>query len=966
MKTIRSDLRNLAIICGLITLFSYAHAQETAPSNQSIQAASDLDLMLQALEQTTPLPATETPDSGTFYTVQHMDDWPPLPGNTMDLPFWSIGDGYYVLDDRNVDYAELQAEAEAAAMAAKLISNSPSDSGMAPMFSLIGSSGSAPVYLTNLLATSTNGSITVTFTIAGGTNGFAYDIYSTTNPANSPVYSQWTWLGQGYTTNSYTFTNQPVDQAFYILAMPRQTMVVAWGDDWNGVCDVPSGLTNAIDVAGGYNFSLALKSDGTVIAWGDNTFGETNVPAGLTNVTSIAAGGAHVLALLQNGTVIAWGDNANGQTNVPTGLANVTAIAAGDACSLALRNDGTVVAWGYNYYGQTNVPALGPGTQIAAGVVQSVVLLTNNSVAMWAKYNYSVAPCGWGITNVPAGLSNIVSIAAGAFHTLALKANGTVAAWGAGGTNSGLDNYGQSIVPAGLSNVVAVAGGYLYSMALHSDGTVVAWGDDYYEETDLPAGLTGVKAISAGGFHGLAVRSGLLTPVILKEPDSQYALAGDTVTFSSLGEGFAGVTYQWQFNGMNITGGTNASLTLTSVQTTNEGSYQVIISNSGGMGSIVGSNVNFYLVTPPTIVSQAPLPTNQVVIFHTNLTLSITATAPGQFNGFPLGYQWQFDGMDLAGANSNSYSLLAETTTSGTYSVIVTNAAGSVTSFVWQVTMTYVGSYIDFGTLAYHLSTNAVGRTNGFTGNYNDMLEFISPASTNLDRLTNAAWSTNFWLTGVQGLSATPIGFSNVLGGQGLPTMVSPRHYLCATHMHPEGFLMAFLDTNNVIYWRTTLQRVDITNTSAPDTSVGILNADLPESVNFLPVVPKNLSNYLPTNFISYVQGVGMNQDMRLFSQPMAFPIPNIFWNSAGVIPFGLTINWGVNLRSGDSSAPEMLLINNQLVLASHNFFGYNGPNYAFQIDAINQEMHYLSTNNNVGTDYQLTLFQLTNWPNIQ
>lgn len=61
-----------------------------------------------------------------------------------------------------------------------------------------------------------------------------------------------------------------------------------------------------------------------------------------------------------------------------------------------------------------------------------------------------------------------------------------------------------------------------------------------------------------------------------------------------------------------------------------------------------------------------------------------------------------------------------------------------------------------------------------------------------------------------------------------------------------------------------------------------------------------------------------------------------------------------------------MLLINNQFVLVTHNYTGYqvgSGPNYAYQIDAINQTMHYLSTNNNVGTDYQLTQFSLTNWP---
>jgi len=766
-------------------------------------------------------------------------------------------------------------------------------------------------------------------------------------------------------TNNYGSMTSSV-AALTVLIPP--TMVVAWGDDSSGQIDVPPGLTNAVDVAGGYNFSLALKADGTVVAWGDNTYGETNVPAGLTNVTAIAAGYAHVLALLRNGTVVAWGADSYGQTNIPAGLTNVTAIAAGDVCSLALRSDGRVVAWGYNYYGQTNVPAtLGSATQIDAGSVQSVALLTNGTVAMWANYDFSSPPYVWNITNVPAGLSNVVSIAAGDYHTLAVNSAGTVTAWGAGGTNAGstFDNYGQSIVPSGLSNVVAVAGGVLFSMALQSDGTVTAWGDDIYGETDVPDRLTGVKAISAGGFHGLAIRSGSFTPLILEEPEDQYAVAGSTVTFYSEGEGVAEVTYQWQFDGVNIAGATGATLTLTNVQSTDEGSYQVVISDSAGF--VTSDTATFTLITPPVITSQTPMPTNQVAIFQTNLTLSIAVTAPGQTNGFPLYYQWQLNGTNISEANSNSYSFMADTTTSGNYSVIVTNAAGG-TNAVWQVTLTYADSYIDVGTLAYHLSTNAVGRTNGYSGSFNDKFElsgwvYDTYSGTNMAHLTNSVWSTNFWLKGVQGLSATCIGFSNGLGGQGLVTMISPRHCLYASHMHflPGYFMAAFLDTNNVIYWRTNMQNVVIGN----DVSMGILNADLPPSVGFLPVIPTNFSNYLPTNNYSYVQGIGMNQDMSLFSQPMVFPYPVVSWNSSIVAPFGLPINWNIVIRGGDSSDPERLLIGNQLVLASHNSNVQVGPNYAYQIDAINQQMHYLSTNNSVGTDYQLTQFPLTNWPTI-
>src|SRR5213594_1178733 len=69
--------------------------------------------------------------------------------------------------------------------------------------------------------------------------------------------------------------------------------VVAWGDNIAGQATVPSGLSSAVLVAGGFSHSLALKSDGTVSAWGYNFSGQAVPPAGLANVVAIAAGLSH-------------------------------------------------------------------------------------------------------------------------------------------------------------------------------------------------------------------------------------------------------------------------------------------------------------------------------------------------------------------------------------------------------------------------------------------------------------------------------------------------------------------------------------------------------------------------------------------------------------------------------------------------------------------------------------------------
>jgi uncharacterized repeat protein (TIGR02543 family) len=347
--------------------------------------------------------------------------------------------------------------------------------------------------------------------------------------------------------------------------------VVAWGNNADGETTVPSGLTNAVAIAGGGYHSLAVRSNGTVVAWGYNADGQTTVPPGLNNVIAVAGGGWHSLALQNNGTVVAWGNNEFGQTNVPSGLNNAVAIAGGYYHSLALQSSGTVMAWGYNGDGETTVPSGLNAVAISAGYAHNLALKGNGTVVAWGD-NY------FGEATVPPGLSNVMAIAAGGWHSLALQSNGTVVAWG--------DNAdGQATVPSGLTNVVAIAGGGYHSLALQRNGTVVAWGDNGDGQATVPLGLSNVLAVAAGGQHSLATAPG---PAILSAPPPAISLLAGARTNLSLtvwsGSPF---NYQWSFNGQPLTGATGASLVISNFALTSAGVYSVAVSNQYAYGAAV-------------------------------------------------------------------------------------------------------------------------------------------------------------------------------------------------------------------------------------------------------------------------------------------------------------------------------------------------------------------------------------------
>lgn len=109
--------------------------------------------------------------------------------------------------------------------------------------------------------------------------------------------------------------------------------------------------------------------------------------------------------------------------------------------------------------------------------------------------------------------------------------------------------------------------------------SIVGASTAYIGFTGGTGGLTAVQNIQTWTFTPGA---STVAPSITTQPASQTVTAGQSVTFSVVAAGTAPLSYQWQQNGVAISGATSSSYTISSAQSANAGSYTAVVSNSAG------------------------------------------------------------------------------------------------------------------------------------------------------------------------------------------------------------------------------------------------------------------------------------------------------------------------------------------------------------------------------------------------
>jgi alpha-tubulin suppressor-like RCC1 family protein len=286
------------------------------------------------------------------------------------------------------------------------------------------------------------------------------------------------------------------------------------------------GGTNWKQVAAGYAYTAAIKTDGTLWAWGYNILGQlgdstttdksspVQTIAGGTNWKQVATGYAHTAAIKTDGTLWLWGYNEYGQlgdSTIASKLSPVQTICGGTNWkqvavggghyTAAIKTDGTLWTWGYNYYAQ-----LGDSTRTdRSSPVQTI-----------------------------AGGTNWKQVATGYYHTAAIKTDGTL--WTCG--YNGYGQLGDSTTTERSSPVQTIAGGtnwkqisccFLNTAAIKTDGTLWAWGYNEYGElgdgtttnrsspVQTIAGGTNWKQVSCGFGYIAAIKTDgtLWTPNII-------------------------------------------------------------------------------------------------------------------------------------------------------------------------------------------------------------------------------------------------------------------------------------------------------------------------------------------------------------------------------------------------------------------------------------------------------------------
>ncbi len=500
-------------------------------------------------------------------------------------------------------------------------------------------------------------------------------------------------------------------------------------------------MTNVKAVSAGYYHSVFLKNDGTAWTCGSNNQGQLGngsyynyynsysaspIQVPLLDIVRVSAGGNRSLFLRNDKSL--WDTmnlsmyNGNVVFITSQVASDVRSMSAGEGHVIYIKADSTAWTFGTNSYGQlghdnsqTATQVLTDVADVSAGTSHSL-FLKNDGSAWGCGSNYSgqlgIVTSGSTQPQVTKLLDEISTLSAGGYpspqgtnHSLFIKTDATV--WGCGTNGNG--QLGQQNISAlyltptfiesaastpsisyQTGNQFIVVGAEL-SLSVTADGfpaPTYQWRKNGVDVSGATASVFVVPSASladAGSYTCVATNSaGSVTSsaisvtvypetnlTIRTQPLSQAIKISNGVTFSVLATSLEQIGYQWRKNGVAISGATSATYTITAVSSADAGNYTCIVSDLDEL--ILTTAATLTVQIPPAITAQ---PTSLTVTQNASASFSVTVT------GTPAPtYQWQLNGTAISGATSATYAIAsAQASSAGSYTCVVTNPAGSVTS----------------------------------------------------------------------------------------------------------------------------------------------------------------------------------------------------------------------------------------------------------------------------------------------
>jgi hypothetical protein len=199
------------------------------------------------------------------------------------------------------------------------------------------------------------------------------------------------------------------------------------------------------------------------------------------------------------------------------------------------------------------------------------------------------------------------------------------------------------------------------------------------------SGTVGVTVNNPDGNHVTA--SGAFTfgnaPDITVQPTNLTLSVGQGAQFQVQATGDPTLAYQWQYNGASLfedshTSGTKTpTLTVNNVSPGDDGFYRCVVTNL--YETVISTGALLTVIVPPSSVTVSP--TNVYVGFGGSASFSATASGTA-----PFGYYWYQNGVLVPGQTGSVFDI-ASAQNNASYTVVVSNLAGTVTSAPVSLTL---------------------------------------------------------------------------------------------------------------------------------------------------------------------------------------------------------------------------------------------------------------------------------------